>query len=222
MDFWKFEDLIRSSTLYFPRADKLKDPFGEEDMFEGRPSPGNAQRRSKSDEAFNQLYRIDDRGTADYPEVHRTVVVISCWHRDTRETFEMWRLYTKSADSVVITSSGRALRKFLPQELMKHGVSYKPPDFPRTQFTHNSLFFYKPDRYRFEREFRVLRSPNEDESFYRDDPKDWFRRVPIKPKKIIHRIITHPDAGRETKLKVEELLRTYLPCRRREDSGLEL
>jgi len=220
LDLWKFEYLVRSSTLYFPRADKLKDPFGEEDAFEGRPSPGNLQRRSESDETFRELYKIDDRATRDYPEIHRTVVFISCWHRNRRESFKMWRAYTTSPESVVIVSSGRALRKFLPPNLMKYGVSYKALDFPRTQFTHNSLFFYKPDRYRFEREYRILRSPNEDESFYRDDPKDWFRRVPIRAKKIVHRVITHPFATRKTKEKVEELLRCHLPCRRRENSAL--
>jgi hypothetical protein len=222
MDCWKFEDLVQTSTLYFPRADKLKDPFGGEDAFEGRPSPGNLQRRSKSDEAFHQLYNIDDRASREYPEIHRTVVFISCWHRNTQESFRMWRAYTTSSDSVVVVTSGRALREFLPQDLMKYGVSYKPLDFPRTQFTHNSLFFYKPTRYRFEREFRILRSPNEDESFYRDDPKDWFRRIPIGTKRIIHRVITHPNATIETKLKVEKILRQYLSCREREDSALEL
>lgn len=222
MDLGKFEDLIRTSTLYFPRADKLKDPFGEVDKFEGRPSPGNLQRRSKSEEAFRQLYNIDESATRDYPEIHRTVVFISCWHRNTRESFKMWRAYTPSPASVVIVTSGRALRKSLPEDLMKYGVSYKPLDFPRTQFTHNSLFFYKPDRYSFEREYRILRSPAEGESFYRDDPNDWFRRVPIRTKQIVHRVITHPYASRETKLKVDELLRRYLPCRRRKDSALEL
>ncbi len=176
MDLRKFEDLISSSTLYFPRADKLKDPFGEVDRFEGRPSPGNLQSMSKSDQIFHQLYRIDDRSVRDYPEIHRIVVFISCWHRNTCESFKMWSAYTPSPESVVIVSSVKAIRKFLPNELMKYGVTYKPLEFPRTQFTHNTLFFYKPTRYRFEREFRILRSPNEDESFYRDDPNDWFAR----------------------------------------------
>ncbi len=134
----------------------------------------------------------------------------------------MWQAYTSSSDSVVIATSAKALRRFLPEELMKYAVKYAPLDFPRTEFSHNALFYYKPSGYGFEREYRVLRSPHEDEVFYVDKPEDEFRRIPIRTKKIIHRVITHPNAAWETKLKVEELVRTYLPCRRREDSGLEL
>jgi hypothetical protein len=216
MDLWKFGDLLRTSTLYFSRPDKLKDPF------EGRFSPGNLRQRSRSDEAFRQAYNIDDRDTRTYPELHRKLVFISCWHRNTRESFEMWQAYTSSSDSVVIATSAKALRRFLPEELMKYAVKYAPLDFPRTEFSHNALFYYKPSGYGFEREYRVLRSPHEDEVFYVDKPEDEFRRIPIRTKKIIHRVITHPNAAWETKLKVEELVRTYLPCRRREDSGLEL
>jgi hypothetical protein len=216
MDLPKFEDLIRSSTLYFSRPDKFKDPF------EGRFSPGNSQRRSKSEEIFRQLYKIDDRNNRDYPEIHRTVVFISCWHRNTRESFEMWRAYTSSPESVVITTSAKALRRFLPEKIMKYAVKYAALDFPRTEFTHNALFYYKPSGYGIEREYRLLRSPDEDEVFYADNPQDWFRRVPIKTKKIVHRVITHPYATPATKLRVEELLRRFLPSRCRDDSALEM
>jgi len=222
MDLRKFEDIVRSSTLYFPRADKLKDPFGGQDFFEGRLSPGNLRRRSRSDEAFRQGYKIDDRGMQDYPEIHRTVVFISCWHRNTRESFRMWQAYTSSSESVVIVTSAKALRRFLPDELMKFAVRYTPLDFPRTEFSHNALFYYKPSGYSFECEYRLLRSPQEDEVFYSDKPEDEFRRIAIRAKKIIHRVITHPNAIQDTKSKVEEMLRAHLPSRRREDSALEL
>jgi hypothetical protein len=134
----------------------------------------------------------------------------------------MWQAYTSSSESVVVTTSAKALRRFLPEEIMKYAVKYASLDFPRTEFTHNALFYYKPSGYRIEREYRLLRSPDEDEVFYPDNPQDWFRRVLIKTKKIVHRVITHPYATPETKLKAEELLRQYLPCRRRQDSALEV
>jgi hypothetical protein len=105
---------------------------------------------------------------------------------------------------------------------MKYAVKYAALDFPRTEFTHNALFYYKPSGYGIEREYRLLRSPDEDEVFYPDNPQDWFRRVPIKTKKIVHRVITHPYATPATKLRVEELLRRFLPSRRRDDSALEM
>ena len=216
MDLWKFEDLLRSSTLYFSRPDKFTDPF------EGRFSPGNADKLSKSDEIFRELYKIDDSNTRNYAELHRKLVFISCWHRNARDKFVMWQAYTHSSESVVITTSAKALHRFLPEKIMKYAVKYAPLDFPRTEFSHNALFYYKPSPYVIEHEYRLLRSPDENEEFYPDKPEDWFRRVPIKTKKIIHRVITHPCASQETKLKVDRLLQEILPCRRREDSALQL
>jgi len=217
MELPKFEDLLTTSTLYFARPDRFTDPF------EGRLSPGNAQRESKSEEIFRSLYKIAK--PENWQQVHETmrkVVFISCWHRNTRESFEMWRAYTNTSNSVVITTSAKALRQFLPDNIMKFAVKYAPLDFPRTEFSHTSPFFYKPSRYRIEREYRLLRPPGENESFELENPADFFRRTPIKCKKIIHRVITHPNAAKETKVHVEQILSQYLPCRKREDSELEI
>src|SRR5260370_42105892 len=98
----------------------------------------------------------------------------------------MWRAYTSSSESVVITTSSKSLRSFLPDTIMKYAVKYAPLDFPRTEFTHNALFYYKPSSYTIEREY-LLRSPDENEIFHPDNPEHWFRRVPIKTRKTIHR-----------------------------------
>jgi hypothetical protein len=217
MELPKFEDLLKTSTLYFARSDQFEDPF------EGRESPGNASKLSKSDEIFRSLYKIQKPETwKDSQETIRRVVFISCWHRNTRESWEMWRAYTKTPNSVVITTSGKALRRFVPDQIMKYAVKYAPLDIPRTEFSHTSLFFYKPSRYKIEREYRLLRVPGEDESFYIEDPANLYRRLPIKAKKIVHRVITHPHATQQTKRRVDQLLLDYLPCRRRQDSALEI
>ena len=103
---------------------------------------------------------------------------------------------------------------------MQWAVKYSPLDAPRTEFTHNSLFFYKPSRYSFEREFRLLRTPQPEEVFHFENPKDGFRKVSIPTRKIVHRVITHPCADSRTKSRVDELLRAFLPGIRRSDSAL--
>jgi len=216
LDFFKFDHLLRTSTLYFAS------PVDFEDPFEGRFSNGNQSQVSKSDEIFRCLYKLNynNREPANYHEIHRTVVFISCWHRNTRESLEMWSAYTHSSDSVVITTSRKALRRFLPRGIMQSAVKYDSLDRPRTEFSHNSIYFYKPCGYSFEREFRLLRSPRPDEVFYSENKEDRSRKVPILQKKIVHRVITHPCASPETKSKVDDLLRTFLPKIRREDSIL--
>jgi hypothetical protein len=214
LDLFKFKELLKTSTLYFARPDQFTDPF------EGRFSNGNQSQMSSSDEIFRRLYGLgyDNESSADYHEIHRKVVFISCWHRNTKESREMWKEYTKSADSVVITTSRKALGRFPPREIMQSAVKYQPLDKPRTEFSHNTFLFYKPSGYGFEREFRLLRSPTPDEVFIYQ--KDTSRRVSIALKKIVHRVITHPCATRETKTNVDELLRLFLPKIRREDSAL--
>lgn len=216
MDFFKFQDLMESSSLYFSRPDRFEDPF------EGRFSTGNQNSLSKSEAAFRQLYNIADPDSDDYIEVHRNVVFILCWHRSLRESREMWNAYTTSRDSVVITTSVRAIRRFTPTTLMKYGVKYSPLDNPRTEFSHNSLFYYKPPEYSFEREFRMLRSPDEGEVFYSENPDDIYRRVRIELRKIIHRVVLHPECSEETSERVSGLLQKHLPKIKAMPSSLDV
>jgi hypothetical protein len=209
LDFQKFEDLLVRSALYFSRPDRFKDPF------EGRFTKGNEIRPSESDFAFRHLYRFqeDQRAALDYHETHRMVVFISCWHRNTHDTLTMWDAYTESSDSVVVSTTVGALRAHLPPTIMQHGVTYKPINEPRTEFSHNSLFFYKPSEYSFEREYRLLRSPAENESFAPSQEADTFRLIPIPVRKVIHRIVIHPAASIRTQRNTHLLLRDYCPSR---------
>jgi len=209
LDLSKFEDLLVTSTLYFSRPDRFKDPF------EGRFTHGNDTGPSESDRIFRQLYRFqgDHKELSSYHDTHRMVVFISCWHRNTHDTLKMWNAYTEASDSVVVSTTVGALRAHLPATIMQHGVTYKPIEKPRTEFSHNSLFFYKPSDYSFEREYRLLRSPAEDESFIPDRDTDMFRRIPIPLSKVIHRVIVHPAASLQTQQKTHSLLRKYCPSR---------
>ncbi len=216
MDSQKFDDLLTRSALYFSRPDKFKDPF------EGRLSPASAHTMSPSDAAFYAAYRIkrpSDEAKATH-EIMRHCVFISCWHRAKKESREMWEAYTSGPESVVITSSAKALDRFLKGNIVKSPLKYHDDDFARTEFDHTALFFYKPRRYIFEQEFRMLRKPDKHESFSYDDPADFGRHVPIVVKKIVHRVITHPMASEAFKTKIDACLRQYLKGVRREDSNL--
>jgi hypothetical protein len=213
MDIRKFEDLLTRSALYFSRPDKFKDPF------EGRLAPANATMMSRSDAAFYAAYRIrlSALETKEAQEIMRYCVFISCWHRATRESRRMWDAYTSGPNSVVIASSVKALHRFVGGSIMKSPVKYHDDDFPRTEFDHTTLFFYKPRRYSFEREFRMLLTPGENESISDDEVG---RHIPIVTKRIIHRVVTHPLACDEFKATVDGLLQKYLNCVRRENSRL--
>jgi hypothetical protein len=217
MDFWKFEDMLTKSALYFARQDRFSDPF------EGRLSQGNAAGLSASDTAVYDAYALHKSidKLKEQLEIHRHCVFIFCWHRNTRESREMWNAYTSSAESVVVTTSAKALHKFRPDEILKSAVRYHGANFARSHsFGWNAPSFYKPSSHSFEREFRMLRNLREDESVAYDNPSDYGRHVSFVPKKIIHRVITHPRATADLKRKVDDLLRHYLKGIKREDSSL--
>ena len=213
MDIRKFDDLLNRSALYFSRPDKFVDPF------EGRLSPGNAAMLPDFEAAFHAAYRIAPAGNdmEASREIMRRCVFISCWHRNKAENREMWDAYTSNAESVAISSSAKALYSFVTGLIQKSTVKYHDDDFPRSEFGHTTLFFYKPKRYSFEREFRMLLAPGENESIRLDEVG---RHVRINLKKIVHRVITHPRASAEFKATVDSLLRQHLKSIGREDSRL--
>lgn len=215
MDLAKFEDLIITSKIYFARGDQFQDSF------EGRFSPGNEFGNSLSDQALQSRYpKIQVKGNEDAVELHRKCCFVSCWHRNTKEERAMWNQYTKSSESVVITTSVKSLDQFLPNSITKSPVKYHEEQSPRTQFDWNALFFYKPSTYAYEQEFRMLLNRDPQDSSSIDDPDDRARRVPISLRKIIHRVISHPNALSIFKSKVDLLLKEYLRTVGREDSSL--
>jgi hypothetical protein len=131
----------------------------------------------------------------------------------------MWRTYVSGPESVAICTSAKALYTFVPGEMIKSPVKYHADDFPRTEFDHLSIFFYKPTGYSFEREFRMLLAPGRQESIGADE---IGRHVPIRLKKIVHRVITHPQASEAFKEKVESIMSQALKHILREDSHVIL
>ena len=213
MDFWKFTDLLETSALYFSRSDRFDDPF------EGKYSQGNTSKMSRSDLLVHKSYNISlvNKDLEDSQEIMRRVVFISCWHRARKESHQMWQAYTSRPESVAIVTSVKALDSFVNGNIEKSRVKYHEDDFPRTQFSHTSLFFYKPNKFSFEREYRMLIVPTENE---RVIDSQFGKYVPIRLSKIVHRVISHPKGTIEFKAKVDNLMGQFLKHIKREDSHI--
>jgi hypothetical protein len=140
LPLWKFEDMCTSSTLYFCRCDKL------DDQLEGRPSRRGIHGTSRSDLAFADAYPMSGcyQNKADAQDVTRYTTFLNCWHKNSREDNRMWKEYTKGdPDSVVITSSVKALYRVASPKVQISNVKYISEDFPRTSLGSMSLFFSK-------------------------------------------------------------------------------
>lgn len=208
LDLWKFEDMCANSSLYFCRCDKFAEPL------EGRLSKRGIHGTSRSDRAFASAYPIDqdydDEVSAQ--EVARGCVFVNCWHMNARESDRMWREYTTTTDSVVITSSFKALQRVIPQEgVMLSAVTYIPEDVPRTEFDHSSIFFYKDVSFRHERELRLLHPLRDGDEVVVDLENDG-RSISVNLRLLVHRVILNKRISASARQRVVELVRRH--CRR--------
>jgi hypothetical protein len=209
MDFWKFEDLFKTQTLYFCRADKF------DDALEGMPSPKGVQGTSRSDLAFqNTAIRVEPsyEDQLAYRAIAKGCTFVNCWHINTIDTPAMWKSYTKSNDSLLVVTTQERLEASLKQQVVMAGVKYVSSETPRTEFGDRSLFFYKDAQYSFEQEYRLLIDLLMlGGSISPDDENDFFRRVPVDLSTLIQFIQPHPEANEETRSKIETLVREHLP-----------
>ena len=211
MDFWKFEDLFRTQTLYFCRADKFLDPL------EGTLSVEGVHGTSASDVAFNDRVKIAPRCYAEiaaYRDIAKAVTFVNCWHINNKDTAEMWDAYTTSTDSVLVISSGERIKAAVPQSVAMSAVKYVDAATPRTEFDERSLFFYKDAKFEFEREYRLLIDLKDcGDSIYQDHPDDFFRRVSADLSALVYAIQPHPHAPEGTKARIAALVAKFYPMR---------
>jgi hypothetical protein len=138
-----------------------------------------------------------------------------------REDARMWQEYTTSPESVVVTSSVKALgRAVLDKELMVSCVKYVDDQTPRIEFSHSTPFFYKDKQYRFENELRLLRPLREGEQVLLENPDDCGRNVPVNLKLLVHRVITHKRMPESVVKSVRSLTETFCRRARLQESAL--
>lgn len=208
MDVFKFKDLLETSTLYFRRADKLPD------MLEGTVSDEGIHGTSASDIAFGkQVVRGEGyQRIAAQQEVAKSCTFLNCWHINDKATEKMWKAYTSSPESVVVFTTHAQLARALKHPVLMSGVRYITADTPRTLFDERSAFFYKDaDQFAFEKEWRLLIDVGMlGRGVYRDDPEDFFRRVPVELSTLIMKVQPHPDAPHDTLKLIDDLVCRYL------------
>ena len=144
MDFVKFVSLLEQNSLFFPRADRLDDPF------EGYFPISSLKRRVSPAEA-TEIFNIYKGLTS--------VTLISCWHESLHESEAMWKLYSKETDGIAIRTDFDSLRKsFTGSQRMRFGrINYidHEADYPDTT-SFWSPFLQKRKSFAHEHEVRVI------------------------------------------------------------------
>lgn len=213
MDLWKFEDMLRTRTLYFRRADKF-----EGDPLEGTISREGVHQTSRTDQAMRERIRLAPKSYAEmaaYRDIAKGVTFVNCWHINTDECPKMWNAYTTSSDSILVISSAGRLKRALELPVMMSAVKYVDENTPRTEFDERSLFFYKDSSFAFEREYRLIVDlyslEGANGSIDPENPDDYSRKLGINLGTLIYALQPHPDATAETKQKIATLVSEFLP-----------
>jgi hypothetical protein len=218
MDFAKFIALLEKRCLFFSRAHLLGDPF------EGSVSKLNHQRREYVIEnaatdlqiqrtwPITKIFKTPEELRKHFTHyssmVQRGVqeCMVSCWHMSEHESAAMWKLYSKSDESVCIRSSYAKLSSALPQWVFLGRVTYA--DYTTGFIPELTLFsplMHKRKSFEHEREARALvwenlekGSPTEKETGsheIRERMTDAGINVRIEPEALIDEILINPASA---------------------------
>ncbi len=159
MDYWKFESLLKKSTLYLCRADRLQD------RFEGTYSRVQLLDMGAWLESVGAPKVIETERQKRIRDRNRTY--ISCWCVSDCDLDLMWKAYIRNPPGVAIRSTVRRLQHlcdkapmFWPLDISL--VRYfdhaggQPINYSRTP----GIFFYKDLHFRLDNELRIVYWPN--------------------------------------------------------------
>jgi len=191
MDFTKYVSLLDKSALFFPRADKLGDPF------EGSFPRGNVMLRpitykdvpKDALSSLSQFYKAFGRFTA-----------ISCWHLNEYESAAMWKLYLKSNEGIAIQSTFRHLKSsFIDENHIIYIGQVKYIDYEKDLLSREgSLIPFVHKRKSFEHE-QELRAVIQSFIYKKNGEINWSKppfkdglHVPVKLDSLIDKIYLAP------------------------------
>ncbi len=143
MDFAKFVSLLDKSALFFPRADKLEDPF------EGVYSEVNI--KSVSQKQREILIKLKE------------ATAVNSWHMNDYESTAMWKIYLKSNEGIAIQSTYNRLKNsFKDTDCFIYIGVVKYIDYKLDWIPEDNLFYpliYKRKSFEYEHELRAVALP---------------------------------------------------------------
>lgn len=206
----KFLDMLQTQTLFFTRADKLR----EVDKFEGQYFTQYARELGDAiiaghvnlppiAEGFTWQQMAEmDRQTNDYNEQHFVKRnFINCWHMAPHESIAMWKMYADVFGVCIQSTYNRLCDSIIddnwshyhPKQRVYLGA-VKYIDRRRTLIPRNNMFWpylHKSIGYAFEQELRCIISDNRD---WKNGIAHEFLHTRIDNELLIENIFLHPAA----------------------------
>ena len=215
MDFAKFLSLLQTKSLYFPRADKLDDPFeGAKCRIEDKLAYEESHiyelhKRAQSETSFNERQK---RGFEKFLLENEKLELpfscqnfINCWHENEYESVAMWNLYTTSLEyGVAIKTTYEKLCNSLENvadiqigKVIYHDLNIEKPN------NEDDVFWYKLNPYKHEQEVRAI---IED---LNPDLEENGKLIPVNLNLLIHKVYLSPSSELWFKKMVRKVMHKY-------------
>jgi len=211
----KLLDMFQTETLFFTRADKLR----EFDKFEGRYFTKGEKDSNDAITAFHEKYPDLEQlrhsramvginqQINDFHEKRLTKeIFINCWHIAPHENIAMWKIYSDVFGVCIKSNYTKLCDSFIGNDISHYQIKSKiyigtvkyidqnttriPKDYSFRPFIHKSI------EYEFEKELRCLTQHH-----YDDDSAPHGGRIPqeflrakINIQELIEKVILHPAA----------------------------
>lgn len=152
MDFSKLISLLDKKSMFFPRADKLGDPF------EGSFPRINVQKRQG---VFTVKGGPGLVTLSDFYREFLKLTAINCWHINEDESDAMWKIYIKGGEGIAIQSTVGKLKasllKYPEHNTIAVGmVAYVNYEEDRIPDDSLAPYFHKRKSFRHEQEYRAI------------------------------------------------------------------
>ncbi|NEV75925.1 DUF2971 domain-containing protein [Rhodopseudomonas sp. BR0C11] len=201
----RFDNLLRTSSLYFASANQFDDPFEGAVAVQTDTPPTDPRylAMERTEHAFFQLKRLTK---------------LHCWHRGDFESDAMWKLYSGESKGIAVCSSPERIRTALKPFRLK--PEFGTEDFwcgqvkyiDLTQVRMNSgmleRFYFKHRVFEWEREFRLAVSLRTAEEFGVPVPEDGIS-ISVDLEALVELIFIGPSIPPEERRRAEALIEEF-------------
>lgn len=209
LDYFKFEDLIKSGSLYYSRLDRFQDKLEGVSPFSCiKAIASDLEKNEEQKREAIRLYNIR-------MERNREIGFASCWHINDGLNYNMWDSYGhKAADSIAIRATERKLCSVLKKSgfpFLNEPVQY----FEEPYFNQNAYWFptmFKRKEFQSEQEFRSI--------LFAHGISLGGIKIKIDLKDLIDRIYVHPNASKDFFKEIRKLVKAkglQIPIRQERD-----
>ncbi|MGT3242621.1 hypothetical protein ACVSUJ_08510 [Yersinia enterocolitica] len=212
MNDWKLNNLLTSSSLYFPNAIKLTDQY-EVTL----PQSVLAQKRVELQKSGLSGRDLDEEmALFDWStNPMKNLVLINCWSINQHESYALWKIYLGGdTDGVAIKSTISKLKRSVilggdtyPEEFFIGKVRYKR-HLNYSELARTSIITTKKPFYDFEKEVRlfILNCPQSEGGTKPPYDIRVGREVKVNLHELIHEIYISPFASDNYRNKVRQLV----------------